>query len=271
MVKNSQLKRFLGPNETEVIARLTYEKLSIVTVKQFDKLFSFNTNTRKQTIYRLRKKRLLTPITKGVYFFSPLESGPTGSRINEYLIPPLLFPKGNYYVGYSTMYNYYGFTDQLFQTLYILNTSRQRERIICGIRFKLIKISSSRMYGLETMNIRDVETAVSDRERTLIDLIYFPDPVGGLRNAFDILRSQIKTKKFDIRKLVKYTTIFPSISTRKRIGFVLEQCGVPNTVIVPLKKSIKTTALTTLYGSKSRKGPINSTWKVILDDTYKSR
>jgi hypothetical protein len=28
MVKNSQMKRFLGPNETKVIARLTYEKLS---------------------------------------------------------------------------------------------------------------------------------------------------------------------------------------------------------------------------------------------------
>ena len=271
MVKNSQMKRFLGPNETEVIARLTYEKFSIVTVKQFDALFGFNTNARKQIIYRLRKKRILTPITKGVYFFSPLETGPAGSRINEYLIPPLLFPTNNYYVGYSTMYNYYGFTDQLFQTLYILNTSRQRERIISGIRFKLIKISSNRMYGLETMNIRDVETTVSDRERTLIDLIYFPDPVGGLRNAFDIIRSQIKTKKIEVRKLVKYAAVFPSISTRKRIGFVLEECGMPNTMLVPLKKSITTNALTTLYGSKSRKGTINSIWKVILDDTYRSR
>ena len=268
MVKNNQHKISLGPNETSVIARLTYEKLSIVTVTQFDKLFGFNTNTRKQTIYRLRKKRILTPITKGVYFFSPLESGPAGSRINEYLIPPLLFPKGNYYIGYSTMYNYYGFTDQLFQTMYLLNTSRQRERIICGIRFKLIKILPNRMYGLEKISIRDVETTISDRERTLIDLIYFPDPVGGLRNAFDVLRSQIKSQKIDIKKLIKYAAIFPSVSTRKRIGFVLQQCGVPNTKLAPLKRSIKTTALAALYGSKSRKGTINTMWKVILDDTY---
>ncbi|HBG27737.1 MAG: hypothetical protein A2Y10_15255 [Planctomycetes bacterium GWF2_41_51] len=271
MIKNSQLKRFLGPNETQVIARLTYERLFVITVKQFDEFFNFNTNTRKQIIYRLRKKRILTPITKGVYFFSPLESGPAGSRINEYLIPSLLFPRGNYYIGYSTMYNYYGFTDQLFQTFYILNTSRQRERIICGTLFKLVKISPNRMYGLEKIDIRDIKATVSDRERTLIDLIYFPDPIGGFRNAFHILKSQLKNGKTDVKKLIRYAMIFPSISTRKRIGFILEQCGISNALLMPLKKSIKTNALTTLYGSKSRKGPINPTWKVILDDTYKSK
>src|SRR3989338_3573397 len=161
MVKNSTLKRFLGPKETEVIARLTYEKLSVVTVEQFDRLFGFDTGLRKQLFFRLKRKRILVPITRGVYFFSPLESGPSGRRMNEYLVPPVLFPRGNYYVGYSTLYNNYGFTDQLFQVMYILNTSRQRKRVIGGIEFKLTLVSPKRMYGLEKIKIADSEIIVS--------------------------------------------------------------------------------------------------------------
>ena len=121
----------LGPKETAVIARLSYEKATVITKDRLESLFG-GTVLVRQVIYQLRKKGILQPITKGVYYYSPLESGPAGSRINEFLIPPILFPRGNYYVGYSNMYNYYGYTDQLFQTLYVLNTSLQRDRIRTG-------------------------------------------------------------------------------------------------------------------------------------------
>ena len=254
----------LGPKETEVVARLSYEKTTVITKEQFEKLFGKSVLVR-QIIYQLKKKGILKPITKGVYYYSPLEAGPAGVRINEFLIPPILFPKGNYYVGYSNMYNYYGFTDQIFQTFYVLNTSRQRERAICGIPFKLVKISPKRIYGLEKIKISGSQVIVSDRERTLVDLIYFPDPVGGLRKAFEILEKEASSGKSDIKKLIKYAISFPAVSTRKRLGFVLDRCGISEKALVPLEKSIKKTSLVTLYGSKSRKGTIDNKWKVIID------
>lgn len=269
MTKNSTIKKILGPKEIQVIARLTYEKISVVTAEQFDRLFSFDINLRKQLFFRLKRKGILTPITRGVYFFSPLESGPFGRRMNEYLVPSILFPRGNYYLGYSTLYNYYGFTDQIFQVMYILNTSRQRRRVIGGVEFKLILVSPKRMYGCEKIKIRDSEIIVSDRERTLIDLIYFPDPVGGLSEAFEILKSQIITKQVDVKKIVNYACRFPSISTRKRIGYNLEQIGISDIMLRPLLKSVAKSSLWTLYGSISRKGTINPKWKLIIDDTRK--
>ena len=254
----------LGPKETEVVARLSYEKTTVITKEQLEKLFGKAVLVR-QIIYQLKKKGILKPITKGVYYYSPLEAGPAGARINEFLIPPILFPNGNYYVGYSNMYNYYGFTDQIFQTLYVLNTSRQRERTICGIPFKLVKISQKRMYGLENIKISDSEIIVSDRERTMVDLIYFPDPVGGLKKAFEILEKEASSGKSDIKKLIKYAISFPVVSTRKRIGFVLDKCSISEKILAPLEKSVKNTSLITLCGSKSRKGTIDNKWKVIID------
>ena len=254
----------LGPKETEVVARLSYEKTTVITKEQLEKLFGKSVLVR-QIIYQLKKKGILKPITRGVYYYSPLEAGPAGARINEFLIPPILFPNGNYYIGYSNMYNYYGFTDQIFQTFYVLNTSRQRERTICGIPFKLVKISPKRMYGLENIKISGSQVIVSDRERTLVDLIYFPDPVGGLTKAFEILEEEASSSKSDIKKLVKYAVSFPAVSTRKRLGFVLDRCGISEKALVPLEKSIKKSSLVTLYGSKSRKGTIDNKWKVIID------
>jgi predicted transcriptional regulator of viral defense system len=262
MAKNNT-KQYLSPRETEVIARLSYEKTSLITQEQFDRYFGFPKSVRQKVVFRLKKKGVLSTVKKGVYFYSPLESGPAGSNINEFLVPPVFFPKGNYYIGYSTMYNYYGFTDQIFQTMYILNTSLQREKTIGGVQFKMMKVSLKRMYGIEKMAIRDTKVSVSDRERTTIDLIYFPEPVGGLKRAFEILREQARAKSTDISKLIKYAARFPNPSLRKRVGFILEQNGVKERELEPLLKTIRKTSLVTLYPSKSRAGRINNKWKII--------
>ncbi len=262
-MKNNTIDKYLGPKETEVIARLSYEKVSLITKEQFDRWFKFNQALRKQVIFRLKKKGILTAIKRGVYFYSPLESGPAGSNINEFLIPSIFFPKGNYYVGYATMYNYYGFTDQLFQVMYILNTSLQKAKAIGSMRFKMVKISPKRMYGLEKIRVKDAGVVVSDRERTLVDLIYFPEPVGGMKRAFEILKEQIKSRKTDTAKLIKYALKFPDTSTVKRIGFILEKAGLNGRKLMPLLKAAKKTSLINLYPSKSRKGKINRKWMVI--------
>lgn len=253
-----------GPKESEVMSRLSYEKVTVITNKQLEQLFGDSVLVR-QVIYQLKKKGILKSITRGVYYYSPLEAGPAGTRINEFLIPPILFPKENYYVGYSNMYQFYGFTEQVYQTMYVLNTSLQRQREICGIPFKLLKIPATRMYGLDRIRINGTEVIVSDKERTLVDLIYFPKPVGGLRQAFDIVKQQADSQKIDIRKFIQYTISFPVKSVQKRIGFALDECRLDEKLLEPLQKKIKNTSLISVYGSKSRKGTINNKWKVIID------
>ncbi|KKL19407.1 hypothetical protein LCGC14_2465770 [marine sediment metagenome] len=206
----------LGPIETNIVARLTYEKKAIVTAEDLDRLFNLSPENRKQIVFRLKKKRILSPIKRGVYVFSPLEAGPEGMGVDELLIPPLFFPTKNYYVGYSTMFNYYGFTEQLFQTVYVLNTTKRMEKVICGLSYKFIKISENRMYGIEKIKLKDAEVNISSKERTLIDLIYFNKPVGGIAGASRIFTEIINNDKCNIKKLVEYAVWFFNITTRKR-------------------------------------------------------
>lgn len=73
--------KILGTIETNIVARLTYEKKTIITTEDFDRLFNLSPNDRKQVVFRLKKKKILPPIKRGVYAFSPLEAGPEGTGL----------------------------------------------------------------------------------------------------------------------------------------------------------------------------------------------
>ena len=255
----------LGPVETAIVSRLTYEKKSVVTANDLDLLFNLSANDRKQFVFRLKRKKILSTIKRGVYLFSPLEAGPQGTGMDELLVPPLFFPKKNYYVGYSTMFNYYGFTEQPFQTVYVLNTSFKSERLICGLSYKFIKIGKNRMYGLATIKIKNTDVNISTKERTLIDLLYFNKSVGGSESAADIVREIVKNNKCDIGKLIEYAACFPNITTRKRMGVILEGLGISENNLKPLAKSVQKTAISS-FGA-SRKGKLNRKWRVIVNDS----
>ena len=255
----------LGEKEIEVISRLSYEKKRVVTKEDLDALFKFNDIERNKIVYRLKKKGLFSAIKRGVYVFSPLEYGEGGAAINEMLIPPQFFPKGNYYVGYSTMYNYYSLTDQLFQVVYVLNTSVQRKKKICGVAFNFLRVPESRMYGLEKINVENKEVVISSLERTLVDLVYFNKPVGGIKSALDILKRELKKERCDIKKFIRLAAQFPSIKTRKRIGILLDEMGYSEGDLAPLAKSVKNTAVSSFSGSF--KGRLNKKWRIIINDS----
>lgn len=255
----------LGPLETNIVGRLTYEKKTIVTIQDLQELFKLPSEDLWQVVFRLKKKNRFTPIKRGVYLFSPLEAGPAGRGINPFLIPPLFFPKKNYYIGYSSMFNYYGFTEQLFQTLYILNTSISKEKIICRVSCRFLKISEDRIYGLENIKIESQDVLISSKERTMIDLLYFNKPVGGIQPAAEIFSQIVKRKKCDIKKLVEYAVKFPNVTVRKWTGVLLENAGIAEALLKPLAKSVENTSLSSL--GKSRKGTLNKKWKVIVNDS----
>jgi len=262
---NIKKRTRLGEKEIEVISRLSYEKKRIVTKDDLDKFFKFSNNERNKIVYRLKKKRIFSTIKRGVYVFSPLDYGPSGGGINEMLIPPQFFQKGNYYIGYSTIFNYYSLTEQLFQVVYVLNTAFQRKKVICGIQYNFLKVLENRIYGLKKINIQGTDIFISSLERTLVDLVYFNKPVGGIKRAFEILVDELRKKRCDTGKFIRYAARFPSITTRKRIGFTLEQKGFSSKILKPLVQSIQKTAISSF--TRSFKGKLNNKWRVIINDS----
>ncbi len=166
------------------------------------------------------------------------------------------------------MYNYYNLTDQLFQVMYVLNTSLQRKnKKICGVIFNFLRVSKSRMYGLEKITIEGQEVIISSLERTLIDLVYFNKPVGGIKTALEIIKRELEKDRCDVKKFIRFVEKFPNIKTRKRIGVLMEEMGYSDKELMLIIKSVKDTAISSF--TCSFKGKLNTKWRVVINDTQR--
>lgn len=266
-MRNKNTDRQFGPIETRIISRLSYERTKVISSAQIDDMFKLSPNDRRQIVFRLKKKGILVPIKSGVYVFSSLEDGGMGRAVDEMIVPGLFLKNEDYYIGYSSMYNYYGFTDQIFRTIHVLNTSIQTDKVVQGVRYRFKKVSAERVYGVEQIQAMGYNINISSRERTLIDLIYFNKSVGGIVAAGTIFKEQVQSNMCDIGKLVEYSVIFPNINTRKQIGLILEESGVQDGVLKPLLNSIVETSISAM--NKSRKGKLIKKWRLIIDDSQK--
>ncbi len=63
--------------------------------------------------------------------------------------------------------------------------------------------------------------------------------------------------------MISYACKFPNVTLRKRVGIILEELGIDDSLLCPLAKTIKKTAISSL--NRSRKGPINKRWRVIVN------
>jgi predicted transcriptional regulator of viral defense system len=256
----------LSEVELNIIARLTYEDKKIYSLNEIKKFLPSTYNNVKNLINSLKNKKLLVSIKKGVYVFVPIEFVNKGVVINELIIPSVFFDSSEYYIGYSTMYNFYNLYEQKFQTVYVINSKFSQVKKIMGISFKFIKVSENRLYGSFIKKLDNVEVSLASLEKTLIDLLYFNKPVGGIKNAINIFEKAINSKKVDIDFLLELALNFPVIKTRKIVGYILEnKLKLKHKKLTKLYNSITESSLISINGNRS--GHINKKWGLILNDS----
>jgi len=251
----SRLKT-LSAKEIELLTRLEFEGRDIYTRED---ITSFCAN-RKKAVYLIKKlleKKRLRKIVKNVYLFIPMKAPDGRWAGNEYLIAKALTRGAGYYIGYSAVFNSYGFTDQVAQLIHVVNDRYSMRKTIFGLRYKLIKVLPSRLYGLETRKIKNEEVIFPEKERAMIDVFEFYD----VKKAYSILSSQID--KLDISVFIGYLAQYPVQKIRRRIGYFLEMLGINKKLLSKIETGKK--GYSSLYDTGSNKGKINKRWRLIIN------
>lgn len=244
----------LSALEVELVTRLEFEGKQIYSREEISSFFS---NKAAYLIKKLLEKKRLRKIIKNIYLFIPMRS-PFGQwKGNEYLISKALVKGANYYIGYATAFNSFGFTEQVSQIMHIINDKYSICKTIDGVIYKLIKVLPNRLYGLETRNIHNEEIVFPKKERAMIDVFEFYD----IHKAFSIISQQINV--LDIPLFVGYVAQYPVQHTRRRIGYFLEQLGVNNRLLQKINEGNK--GYSPLFDNRSNKGKINKRWRVIIN------
>jgi len=252
----------LSKDAVYLLSRSEFEKQRVITTDYAVKVLG---NYRKATslLDNLAKRNRLIQLKRGKYLVVPLKAPNQSWMPHEFVVASLWMGEISYYVGYSSMYNYWGFTEQIPQKVTILNADTNRMRKIGKISFRAMKISSKKMFGIKKIKIDEEYVSISDKERSLVDFI--SKPIGSWGNVQEVINEQ--SKKIDVKKFVRYLNKFPVIAVRKRAGFMLERAGVSSEALCRLKSSIGRDNSYSPFNPfiKSRKGAVNQDWKVILN------
>jgi len=246
----------LSAKEIGLLNRLEYEGRDIYTRKD---VISFCADRQKADylIRKLLKKNRLKKIIKNIYLFVPMKAPRGVWAGNEYLIAKALARGAQYYIGYSTAFYSYGFTDQVAQLIHVANDKYSMRKTIFGVRYKLIKVLPNRLYGLETRKIKNEDVVFPKMERAMIDAFEFYD----VKKAYSMLSGQIG--KLDMPVFIDYLTQYPVQKIRRRVGYFLEKLGVSKKLL--RKIDVGETGYSCLYDIGSTQGKIDKTWRLIIN------
>lgn len=254
----------LSKDEMELISRLEYQGIRILSRQYLLSIYPGNVRKVDNLLFNLTKKGRLKQLARTKYLVIPIKAPYQAWGENEFLIADALMEGRDYYIGYNNMFNFYGFMQQVPQTIFVLNAKYSKEKVINSTKYKFIKIDSKKLYGLTYLEIDGIKVKISDKERTLIDLVYYYKPIGSIKQSLRVIKEQMKRIKSN--KFIGYAVKFPNLATRKRIGYFLEIKGIAEERLQPLLRSIRRNrSLATLYESRFRRGKINNKWGLIIN------
>lgn len=248
--------RSFSAAEIGLLTRLEYEGKEIYTREE---IISF-CKTKPKAAYLIKKlleKKRLRKVVKNVYLLVPMKAPGGQWAGNEYIIAKALARGANYYIGYSPVFSSYGFTDQVARGIYIINDQYSVRKDIFGTAYKMVKVLSDRLYGLEERRIGNEFVVFPKKERAIIDLFEFYDTY----RAADILNKQLK--QLDLPLFIEYVAQYPVRIIRRKIGYLLERSGIKGNLLNKIKVGNK--GYSPLYGKRSGRGKINKRWRIIIN------
>ncbi len=182
----------------------------------------------KLALHRLTRQKLIASPARGFYVIIPPEYRSSGCLPAEQFIPTLMETKGmNYYAGLLSAAQYYGAAHQRPQEFQVF-LAKNRSPIRCGkVRVKFIARKQIDEVPVRMFNTARGQLRVSTPEATAIDLVGYPEHVGGFNQVATVLAEL--AAEIDPSALVDVATTAP-ITWIQRLGYILERVEADQSV-----------------------------------------
>lgn len=250
-------RKGLSKKESYLLSYLAEKRKNIFTLRDVTETLNGSYENAKVTVERLVKKKWVVRIVKGKYLLVPLSAGIKGEYTeHEFIIASLFEPC---YVAYWTALNYYGFTEQVPNKIFVAARKRIKDREILGTKFKFVYLSEQKFFGFNPVLISNVNVEISDKEKTIVDCVDKPGYCGGVE---EIVKSVYFAKEeIEIEKLIKYAFRIGNNAVIKRLGFILDSLGFDST---GLENKISD-SYSVLDPTKEKKGKYLSKWRLLIN------
>lgn len=243
-------KEGLTPNQEKLLGILEYKNYKIIRRGELTGLI-LKYKVSENPYYLIKsmlQKRRLVHFKRGSYIVIPMKSVSKTTGVNEFELNEYFLESGDYYIGLYNAFHLHHFTGQVPNKMFIFNTKYSSDRKILNYKYKYIKISRVKLFGITTK----YKYPYSDRERTIIDVLDYPDYLGGLFNVV----TSIKKSKFNKKRLADYAVRYKSVKIMKLAGWLTNSTKIYQV----LKKNNSLSYYTTVKGTGM--AILNKKWKI---------
>lgn len=221
-------------------------------------------------LHQLATSGWLTRVKKGLYAINdPVTKLPKAHpfAIGTAIVTPSA-------ISHWSALQHWGLTEQIPATVMLSSPTRTfppadeaDERssrpvwIVAGVRYEFVAITRPRFFGVTQVWVNERnQVPIFDRERALLDTFHHFHIFGSLSVALEILESHLTD--IVVQRLVEYAVRLDVAAVAKRLGWALEELGVPSDVLAPLR-AYPARGDSPLDPGRPARGRHNPTWHVI--------
>jgi len=211
----------LGKESRNRLAKVMRESKGTVSVRQVADILKLTPDRAAKMLSRWANQGWVSRVQRGLYVFIPIEARSIDIALEDpWIVADQLFSPC--YIGGWSAAEYWGLTEQIFRTIVVMTTRKPRNRkpVIKRTEFLLRTISEDALFGMKPVWRGEVKINLSDRTRTLLDMLNDPALGGGLRPIVDVFKTYMASKEKDVDLLIKYAVLLGNGAVFKRLGFI---------------------------------------------------
>ena len=181
------------------------EEKAVFSVQDVQRIGDFTREYAKLVLNRLVKRKLIKKVTRNSY---------TVQKDILVISSNLKIPS---YISFWSASSYYGFTEQILNTVYIACTRKIKQIAFEGYKIKFVEVKD--LFGYKKVKAVGGEIFIAEQEKLMIDCFLHFKEMGN----FDEIEKVFQKAEISKEKIVEYLKRVNNLSLVKRIGFMLEK------------------------------------------------
>jgi len=264
----------LGPLEVQFFAYVQMKNKLLVRVGELTNILDMSVKQERELLSRMARTGLIIRLTRGVYLVPPRV--PSGGKygVDEYLILEKLMEvlEGRYQVSGPNAFNFYGFSDQVPNRVYVYNNRIYGERRIGNLQFSFIKTEDNRLGGTFVFKTGTGSRAImASKARALLDAVYDWSRFNTIPKAYEWIAGGVKKDKALPEGLITMAIKYGNQGTNRRLGYLLDNLGVNRKALDKLKRKLRSSkSLFSWVPGIPATGSVNRDWGLIVNANPKS-
>jgi predicted transcriptional regulator of viral defense system len=260
----SRYIRTLGDKGSNLLTELSRQKKRLFTLEEAAKIYGGNNGGLHKLLFTLVRRRWLQRIERGKYLILPFEAGREGEWTeHEFIIASYLIKP--YYIGFRSALNYYGYTEQVSRTVFVVSTRRKIKPTleISGVTYRFVHVNERKFFGTTESTLDGHRVNISEREKTIIDCLDRLEYAGGVTEIAKAL--SYGRNELDFMKMARYAQKNGNSAVNKRLGYLLEVLDIEAKAAIHVLREGLSSGYALLDTLAGKEGRYIQRWKIVAN------